>query len=117
MNSDDSEPSSASASSDSPGAPLAAFERPPIPPILSILPKRGAAVFPGVITSLSIGRPASRKLLEESLPQSKIIGIFTQKNPEQENPGPADIHRVGVAVVVLKLLRQPDDSGVVIAAS
>jgi ATP-dependent Lon protease len=88
-----------------------------IPEVLPILPTRGVAVFPGIISSLSIGRPASRKLLEESLPQSKIIGVIAQKDPEIESPGPRDLYRVGVAVSVLKLLRQPDDGGVVIVVS
>src|SRR5678815_3468727 len=91
--------------------------RPPIPNILPLLPTRDVAVFPGIIASLTIGRPSSRKLLEESLPQSKIIGVFTQKNPDQEKPGPDDLHRVGVACSVHKLMRQPDDSGIVIVVS
>src|SRR4051812_23752698 len=98
-----------------PGARLG--ERPTIPGTLPILPTRGIAVFPGVIASLSIGRAASRKLIEESLPQSKIIGLFAQKDPEKDNVGPDDLYQVGVAVSVMKLLRQPDDSGVVIVVS
>jgi ATP-dependent Lon protease len=92
-------------------------ERPKIPDTLPILPTRAVAVFPGIVTPLSIGRAASRKLLEESLPQSKIIGIFAQKNPELNNPEPSELHRVGVACAVQKLMRQPDDSGVVILVS
>src|SRR5215211_954084 len=92
-------------------------ERPKIPDTLSILPTRGVAVFPGIIASLSIGRPGSRKLLEESLPQSKVIGVFAQKDPEKDKVGVDDLHRVGVAIAVMKLLRQPDDSGMVIVVS
>ena len=92
-------------------------ERPQIPDTLPILPTRGVAVFPGIIASLSIGRPGSRKLLEESLPQSKVIGIFAQKDPEKDQVGPEDLHAVGVAGTVMKLLRQPDESGVVIVVS
>src|SRR5678815_3935251 len=80
--------------------------RPPIPNILPLLPTRDVAVFPGIIASLTIGRPGSRKLLEESLPQSKIIGVFTQKNPDHDNPSPEELQRVGVAASVLKLIRQ-----------
>ena len=48
-----------------------------IPDTLPILPIRNLVLFPGTVFPLTIGREASRKLLEESLPQSKIIGIFT----------------------------------------
>ncbi|MGH7956973.1 MAG: LON peptidase substrate-binding domain-containing protein [Opitutaceae bacterium] len=92
-------------------------KRPEIPATLPILPTRDVAVFPGIVASISIGRPASRKLLEESLPQSKIIGLFAQKNPENDKPGIDDLFGVGVACSVHKLMRQPDDSGVIIVVS
>src|SRR5688500_18394529 len=92
-------------------------KRPPIPDTLPILPTRDVAVFPGIIASISIGRPSSRKLLEESLPQSKIIGVFAQRNSETDKPGADDLYRVGVACSVHKLMRQPDDSGVLIVVS
>src|SRR5438552_3699329 len=96
-------------------APLAGEDQSPsIPDTLPILPIREAVLFPGTALPLTVGRHASRKLLEESLPQSKIIGVFTQKNSEQENPGPDDLHSVGVAASVLKFIRQPDDSVVII---
>ena len=81
-----------------------------IPEVLPLLPLRNAVIFPGVVTPLNIGRASSRRLLEESLPQNKIIGIVTQRNPEKEEAGPEDIYSVGVAALVLKLLRQADDT-------
>jgi len=85
-----------------------------IPDTLPILPIRNLVLFPGTVFPLTIGREGSRKLLEESLPQSKIIGIFTQKNPEHDNPSPEELQRVGVAASVLKLIRQSDESVVII---
>src|SRR5213083_2707579 len=99
-------------------APFAGEDQSPsIPDTLPILPIREAVLFPGTVLPLTVGRHASRKLLEESLPQSKIIGVFTQKNSEQENPGPDDLHRVGVAASVLKFIRQADDSVVIIVSA
>jgi ATP-dependent Lon protease len=109
-----SPPSDSAQSTPPPATPDQPIE---IPETLPLLPTRGVAVFPGIIASLSIGRPASRKLLEESLPQSKIIGVFAQRNPEQDNPGPDELYQVGVACSVHKLMRQPDDSGVIIVVS
>jgi ATP-dependent Lon protease len=85
-----------------------------IPDTLPILPIRHLVIFPGTVIPLTVGRESARKLLEESVPQSKIIGLCTQKNAEQENPGPADVYQVGVAASVLKLIRQPDDNIIVI---
>ena len=119
MSSDSSATPSGSEPGPATSAPEAdAADHPPvIPDTLPILPTRGVAVFPGIVGSLSIGRPPSRKLLEVSLPQSKIIGLFAQKNPEQEHPGPDDLYHVGVACAVHKLVRQPDDSGVMVVVS
>ncbi|HWI59465.1 MAG TPA: LON peptidase substrate-binding domain-containing protein, partial [Bacillota bacterium] len=84
--------------------------QPPIPEVLPILPVRNMVVFPGTVIPLSIGRASSRQLLDESLPQSKIIGLVTQRNHEQDNPGPEDLYSVGAAALVLKLLRQSEDN-------
>src|SRR5947209_17161956 len=84
-------------------------DQPAIPDVLPILPIRGLVVFPGTVVPLTIRRPSSLKLLDESLPQSKIIGLVTQ-HTDVDTPTPDDIYKVGVAVVVLKLLRQANDS-------
>jgi ATP-dependent Lon protease len=89
-------------------------ERPTIPDALPILPVRNTVIFPGMVVPLTVGRSSSRKLLEESLAQSKIIGVFTQKDAKQDEPAPEDLHRVGVAVSVLKLIRQTEEQVVVI---
>jgi ATP-dependent Lon protease len=79
-----------------------------IPHDLPILPLRGIVVFPGTVVPLTVRRPSSIRLLDESLTQSKIIGLVTQRELRNENPEPRDLHAVGVAARVVKLLRQPD---------
>ncbi|MHC1763427.1 MAG: LON peptidase substrate-binding domain-containing protein [Verrucomicrobiia bacterium] len=86
----------------------------PIPEILPVLPIRNLVVFPGTVVPLTIGRPASRKMLEDSLPHSKIVALFAQRHPEQDDPGPEDLHQVGVAGMVLKLLRQSENSVLIV---
>ncbi|MFA7236376.1 MAG: endopeptidase La [Phycisphaeraceae bacterium] len=81
-----------------------------LPGSLPILPIRGTVMFPGTVMPLSVGRPSSRALLDASLPKSKIIGLVCQKNADNEEPGTDDLYTVGCAVLVLKLLRQPDDN-------
>lgn len=92
-------------------APVEADDgRPAIPSVLPVLPLRNTVLFPGTIAPLGVGRPSSRRLLDESLPQSKIIAFFTQKDEEDENPGADEIFAVGIAGTVLKLIRQPDET-------
>ena len=87
---------------------------PQIPDTLSILPMRGFIVFPGTVIPLTVGRAASIRLLDETLPQSKIIGLLAQRDETKEDPEPQDLYSIGTAAIVLKLLRQSDDRVVVV---
>ena len=87
---------------------------PRIPEELSILPVRGLVVFPGTVIPLNVERAASLKLLDDTLPRTKVIGLVTQREETKEDPSPQDLYSVGTAALVLKLLRQPDDHVLVI---
>ena len=84
-------------------------QTPKIPDTLSILPLRGFVIFPGTVAPMNVRRPSSIKLLDETLPQSKIIGLIAQRDESKEDPEPQDLYTVGAAAIVLKLLRQSDD--------
>src|SRR5205823_1111823 len=88
---------------------------PKIPDELSILPVRGFVVFPGTIVPLNVRRPASIQLLDETLPRTKMIGLLTQRDEAKEDPEPQDLHHVGTAALVLKMIRQADDHLLIIA--
>ena len=83
---------------------------PHIPEELSILPVRGIVVFPGTIIPLNIQRAASLKLLDDTLPRTKVIGLLTQRDEAKEDPTPQDLYSVGTAALVLKLVRQAEDN-------
>src|SRR5438046_2103983 len=85
-----------------------------IPDVLSILPLRSFVVFPGTILPLTVGRAASIKLLDETLPQTKIVGLLTQRDETKEDPQPQDLYSIGTAAIVLKLLRQSDDHVIIV---
>jgi ATP-dependent Lon protease len=92
----------------------AATSEPQVPDLLSILPLRSFVVFPGTILPLTVGRAASIKLLDETLPQTKIIGLLTQRDETKEDPQPEDLYSIGTAAIVLKLLRQSDDHLIIV---
>src|SRR6266478_5393491 len=93
---------------------IAETSAPQVPDLLSILPLRSFVVFPGTILPLTVGRAASIKLLDATLPQTKIIGLLTQRDETKEDPQPQDLYPVGTAAIVLKLLRQSDNHVVVV---
>src|SRR5437879_13856715 len=96
-------------------APTDQSQMPHIPEELSILPVRGIVVFPGTVVPLNIQRAASLKLLDDTLPRTKVIGLLAQRDETKEEPAPQDLYSVGTAALVLKLLRQSEDHVLVIA--
>src|SRR5437868_245209 len=93
---------------------IAETSAPQVPDLLSILPLRSFVVFPRTILPVTVGRAASIKLLDETLPQTKIIGLLTQRDETKEDPQPQDLYPIGTAAIVLKLLRQSDNHVVVV---
>jgi ATP-dependent Lon protease len=96
-------------------APTDQSQTPRIPEELSILPVRGFVVFPGTVVPLNIQRAASLKLLDDTLPRTKVIGLVAQRDETKEDPTPQDLYSIGTAALVLKLIRQADDHVMVIA--
>src|SRR5438094_5275720 len=88
---------------------------PKIPEELSILPVRGFVLFPGTVIPLNVQRAASLKLLDDTLPRTKVIGLLTQRDETKEDPGPEDLYSVGTVALVLKLIRQEENHVLVIA--
>ena len=82
-----------------------------VPGELPILPLRGVVIFPSAIVPLLISRGASLRLVEACVGgDDRILGLLAQKNPEEENPGPAGLYSRGTAGRILKTLKYPDGS-------
>ena len=90
--------------------PDAEAQRDAIPEVLPVLPIRGVVGFPGTLMPLDVGRPSSRRLLDESLARSKFVALVTQRDEDDEEPSPEGLFSVGIVAMVLKLLRQPDET-------
>src|SRR5207253_1809871 len=96
-------------------APTDQTQTPRIPEELSILPVRGFVVFPGTVIPLNIQRAASLKLLDDTLPRTKVIGLVAQRDETKEDPAPQDLYSIGTVALVLKLIRESEDHVLVIA--
>jgi ATP-dependent Lon protease len=81
-----------------------------VPTDLAILPLRGVVIFPAAIVPLLISRGASLKLVEDCLAGDRMLGLVSQKNPEDEAPDPTGLYARGTAGRILKMLRYPDRS-------
>ncbi|GIX43563.1 MAG: Lon protease [Leptospiraceae bacterium] len=66
-----------------------------IPEIIPIIPLRNAVVFPGIILPIFVGRIESIKLIEEYGKPGSLVGVFTQKNPEDEKVNNEGLYKIG----------------------
>ncbi len=79
-----------------------------IPEELPILPLRGLVVYPQTAVPLTIGQPRSIRLVDDAMGAEKLIGLVTSKDPDLENPGPADLYEVGTVAMIHRMFRTPD---------
>lgn len=77
---------------------------------LPVLPLRNTVVLPHVTTAVDVGRPRSKRAVEEALQSDRFIFLVTQKDPEVDNPEPEDLYTYGTLAVVKQALRLPDGS-------
>jgi ATP-dependent Lon protease len=75
---------------------------------LPILPLRGVVVYPMMWLPLPVGQRRSIRLVEDNLPENRIIALVTSKDEDIEKPGPNEIHTIGTAAQVHRVLRTPD---------
>jgi len=73
---------------------------------LPVLALRNATLFPGTIAPMAVGRGFSLKALSAAEHEDHLLAVFTQFDPEVEEPTGADIHHMGV---VAKILKMADD--------
>lgn len=81
-----------------------------IPEELPILPLRGTVLYPDLILPIMVGRKKSVKLIDDAMDSDRIIGVITQKKSEIEDPKESDLYTVGVAALILRMIRELDGS-------
>jgi ATP-dependent Lon protease len=80
----------------------------PIPEALPVLPLRDSVAFPDTITPLAVGQPRSIKLVDDVLGGNRMLVMVASRDPEKEEPTPADLYDVGVIGVVERMIKVPD---------
>jgi ATP-dependent Lon protease len=83
-------------------------EPPKIPEVLPVLPLRDIVIFPFMIVPLYVSREKSIKAVDQALADNRMILLAAQKRQEEEEPGPDDVHRVGTAALIMRMLKLPD---------
>jgi ATP-dependent Lon protease len=79
-----------------------------LPSALPVLPLKETVVFPQSMTPLAIGQERSIRLVDDVASGERMLALLTVRNDEADPPGWDDLHEVGTAAVVHKLIRVPD---------
>src|ERR1700753_727068 len=79
-----------------------------IPDVLPVLPPRDALVFPYIILPLSVGRDKSVLAVDRALSEGRVIMLVAQRDSAGDNPGESDLHEMGTAAVIMRMLKLPD---------
>jgi ATP-dependent Lon protease len=80
----------------------------PLPDALPILPLRETVTYPDTLTPLAVGQERSIKLVNDVLSGNRMLAMVASKDPENDAPGPDDLHDVGVAGTVARMMKVPD---------
>ena len=109
MTSPDTEFISILGSAGSPDAPSRVSSR-SLPDSLPVLGLSDIVIFPGMVAPLLIETAQSTKLIDDVVGGDRLLGVVLQRNAEAENPLPHEMHEVGCAARVLKMLKFPDNT-------
>ena len=88
------------------GAPL----RPLPPDALILIPVRNVVLFPGVVSPVTIGRATSVAAAQAAVQSEQRVGFLLQRDAEQNDVRPNDLHWVGTAGRVVRYVTGQDGS-------
>ena len=60
---------------------------------LPLIPLRDVVVFPGIVTTLFVGRPKSIEALNVAMSSNKKLVLVSQKDASLEDPKISDIYK------------------------
>ena len=74
---------------------------------LPMLPLRGLHVFPGMMLTFDVERPASITALERAVKNNQVIFLTAQKDLTADMPQEDELYRIGTVCRIRQQLRQP----------
>ena len=75
---------------------------------LVVIPVRGMVLFPGLVLPVTLGRERSIAAAQEAVRSDLPVGLVLQRDPEQNDPKPADLHAMGTSAAVVRYLTAQD---------
>ena len=75
---------------------------------LPLIPLRDVVVFPGIVTTLFVGRSKSVEALNVAMSSNKKLVLVTQKDASMEDPSTNDLYNFATISNLLQLIKLPD---------
>ena len=75
---------------------------------LPVLPLKNTVVFPLTVLPLIVQKPRSVRLVEDAIVADRLVALVALKDPQVDEPKPADLHTTGTLAIIHRLARSPD---------
>ncbi len=79
-----------------------------LPDVLPVLALKDAVIYPYIILPLSVGGDPSVLAVDRALADDRILMLVAQKDAAVDNPREGDLHELGTAAMVMRMLKLPD---------
>jgi ATP-dependent Lon protease len=77
---------------------------------LPVIALRTQVVLPRTLENVDVGRPKSKRALEEAQAADNRVLLIVQREPRVDDPAGEDLYDVGTLCVVKQVIRLPDDT-------
>ena len=81
-----------------------------VPERLPILPLRDTVLFTYSFMPLAVARESSIRLIEQTILDDKLVGVFTQRDAALESPEQEDLFEIGTMTHIHKMFKLADGS-------
>jgi len=82
--------------------------QPSQPDAMIVVPTRNMVLYPEMVLPLTIGRPSSVAAVQQAVREQRQIVLLLQREPENSEPKPDDLYRVGTVANVLRYVTSPE---------
>ncbi|WP_104989694.1 endopeptidase La [Deinococcus sp. NW-56] len=77
---------------------------------LPVVALRNMVILPGITMNIDVGRPKSKRAVDEAQSSDRRVLLLTQRDPRTDDPTRAELYDVGVLAVVKQVVRMPDNT-------
>jgi ATP-dependent Lon protease len=77
---------------------------------LPVVALRNIVILPGVTMNVDVGRPKSKRAVDEAQASDRRVLLLTQREARTDDPTRAELYDMGVLAVVKQVVRMPDNT-------